>query len=407
VSDPVGLGAYRNEVDEIDAALVELIARRLRIVDAVSAAKAVRAQPVRDPGREREVLDRVESAAIDLGVPGELVRRIFRELVSYAVDRQVADLLPGSATPVVVAFQGTEHTDNHLAARKFMVARRDEAATFVGHATYADAVASVIAGSCDLAVLPIESTAAGSINEVYDLLQRTGAAVVGEETWRLEHCLATVAEVPVSSITRVFSDARGLEQCSVLLRSLPEALPVACPDASQAMRLVSESADPTWAAIGPPESADAYGLVILRRRIAENLDSYVRFLVLARDPITVDRRIPSKTSIVLVTRHEDGALLRCLQILAASGRSMTKLESRPLPGRPFEYLFFLDFEGNVADPGTSAVLGELSSAALSVKVLGSYPAKVTSADARSGAAEGPTDAIEAVVLRHGTAPFDS
>ena len=172
-------------------------------------------------------------------------------------------------------------------------------------------------------------------------------------------------------------------------------------DPAEAMRAIAERADPSYAAIGSPEAADAHGLVVLRRGIADREENYTRFLVLAAKPIAVDPRVPCKTSLVLSTRHEEGALLRCLEILAGSGHSMTKLESRPRPGRPFEYLFFLDFEGNVADSRTQLVVDELRSAALYVKVLGSYPAKVTRSEPQPGQVRQlpAAEAIEAVVVR--------
>ena len=112
-------------------------------------------------------------------------------------------------------------------------------------------------------------------------------------------------------------------------------------------------------------------------------------MVLSRTPTTVDLRIPCKTSLILVTGHEEGDLLRCLEVLSGSGHSMTKLESRPRPGRPWEYMFFLDFEGNAADPRTAAALDELRAAALFVKILGSYPAKALRAPARPGGLPAP------------------
>jgi hypothetical protein len=141
------------------------------------------------------------------------------------------------------------------------------------------------------------------------------------------------------------------------------------------MHAVADADDAGLAAIGPPEAAAAHGLVVLRRDIADAEDNYTRFVVLSTAPAHVDVRIPCKTSLILATRHEEGALLRCLEVLSGSGHSMTKLESRPRPGRPWEYVFFLDFEGNTADPRTAAALDELRSAALYIKVLGSYPAK--------------------------------
>ena len=125
------------------------------------------------------------------------------------------------------------------------------------------------------------------------------------------------------------------------------------------MAAVADVGDPSAAAIGSAEAAAAHGLAVLRHAIADSEDNYTRFVVLSRRAGAVDPRVPCKTSLILVTRHEEGALLRCLEILSGSGHSMTKLESRPRPGRPWEYMFFLDFEGNVAEPRTAAALDEL------------------------------------------------
>ena len=393
------LDALRAELDEVDTALVELIARRLEIVAGVGAAKADTDTPIRDAGRERVVLDRVEAAARGRGISGDLVRRIFREIIGHAVDQQVAELLGTPGRPATVGFQGVEYAYSHLAAQKHLAGRGWEA-TYRGFPSFAGVIAGLVARECDLAVLPVENTTAGSINQVYDLLQDSPVHVVGEETWRVDHALAALSDVPVTSLTRVLSHPQGLEQCAAFLRTLPAAVPVTVFDTAEAMREVATSGEPTWAAIGSPEAAEAHGLVVLRRGITDQAENFTRFLVLAREPAVVAPRVPCKTSLVLVTSHEEGALLRCLQVLAASDHSMTKLESRPRPGRPFEYLFFLDFEGNIAEPRTQRVLEELRRVALSVKLLGSYPAKVVRAD--TFGAGGDLDALEAVV-----APADS
>jgi chorismate mutase/prephenate dehydratase len=373
------LAELRRQLDEVDRGLVDLIARRLELVGGVGAAKADTDTPVRDVSRERAVLDAVEAAAEERGIPGDLVRRIFREIIGYAVDRQVAELLGSPEHPAVVGFQGVPHAYSHLAARKHLSGRGWDA-TFRGYPSFAEVVEALTTGECDLAVLPVENTTAGSINQVYDLLQESAVHVVGEETWRVDHALAAIGDVPVTSLTRVLSHPQGLEQCAAFLRTLPDAVPVTVFDTAEAMRAVAAEGDPTWAAIGSPEAAEANGLMVLRRGITDQAENFTRFLVLAREPIAVAARVPAKTSLVLVTSHEEGALLRCLTLLAESGHSMTKLESRPRPGRPFEYLFFLDFEGNVADEGTQQVLEDLRRTALSVKLLGSYPAKVVRAD---------------------------
>ena len=282
---------------------------------------------------------------------------------------------------VRVAFQGAAHAYSDAAARKYLHGR-GLAGQVTGYRTVRAAAAALLSGEADLAVLPIENTTAGSINEVYALLREHELFIVGEETWKVEHCLAGPADVPLGSLRRILSHPQGLEQCAQFLQSLPQAVPDSYFDTAGAMRAVAAAADPALAAIGSAAAAGAHGLVVLRRDIADSEHNYTRFVVLATAPGAVDPAVPGKTSLIVVTRHEEGALLRCLEVLSGSGHSLTKLESRPLPGRPWEYLFFLDFEGNVADERTAAALARLHSAALEVKVLGSYPARALRRPAR-------------------------
>jgi chorismate mutase/prephenate dehydratase len=401
VSEQQDISGLRQSLDDVDSGIVHLIARRSGIIAAIAQAKEQGTAQIQDADRERAVLAGVEAVAADLGVSASLVRRIFRELLSDSVAQQARHLTGEDGGRVRVAFQGAAHAYSDAAAQKYLAGRGLDG-DLTGYRTFREAAAALLAGDCDLAVLPIENTTAGSINEVYALLREHELSIVGEETWKVDHCLAAAADVPLSTLRRIMSHPQGLEQCAQFLQSLPQAVPTSYFDTAGAMRAVAGADDPTAAAIGSPEAAAANDLVVLRHNISDSPDNYTRFVVLSASPVPVDVRIPCKTSLVLVTRHEEGALLRCLEILSGSGHSLTKLESRPRPGRPWEYLFFLDFEGNVADPRTTAALDELRSAALYIKVLGSYPAKAlrhrphAGELADQGAQESPADAIEAV-----------
>jgi 3-deoxy-7-phosphoheptulonate synthase len=177
----------------------------------------------------------------------------------------------------------------------------------------------------------------------------------------------------------------ALDQCSAFVSALPQARAEPFLDTREAMRAVAEAKDPTLAAIGSPEAAAAHELHILNRNVGNQDEILMRYVALARAPISVDVRVPCKTSLILSTRHEKGALLRCLHILAEYGLSMTKLESRPRPNRPWEYMFFIDFEGNVAEERAALALEALRSEALYLKILGCYPAKATPAEAQTTA----------------------
>jgi chorismate mutase/prephenate dehydratase len=398
-----GLPELRQHLGELDKRIVELIAERFRVTSRVGSTKGSSGAAIRDPERERQVIDSVEHIARSQGAPVDLVRRIYRDLLGESVSRQVSGRSHRAEVGRLrVAVQGGEHTFGFLAAQKYLSGSELDG-EMVAARTHQDAVDALRGGEVDLALLPIENTIAGSINEVYDLLRENDVSVVGEETWNVDHCLAGVSAVPMGAIRQVLSDLDGLEQCSALVQALPRATPILHFDGAQAMRQVRDAADPTQVAIGSPEAATANGLVILRRGVANQAQNYTRFVVLARHPVAVDVTAPCKTSLILVTRHEQGALIRALDILGSSGHSMTKLESRPRPGRPWEYMFFLDFEGNLADPRTAAALDDLRSAALHVKVLGSYPAKLARIEFQPGdatplvtEADG-ADLLEAVV----------
>jgi 3-deoxy-7-phosphoheptulonate synthase len=382
-SEQPDVADLRQGLDEVDSGIVRLIAQRRDLIAAIAKVKEHSEGGIQDPDRERRVLDGVVAVATDLGVSASLVRTIFRELISDSVAQQTRHLHGDGGGRVRVAFQGTAHSYSDAAAQKYL-AGRGLTGDLTGYRTFREAADALLAGGSDLAVLPIENTTAGSINEVYAVLRSHELFIVGEETWKVDHCLAATAEVPLSSLSRILSHPQGLEQCSQFLHSLPNVTPTTYFDTAGAMQAVAASGDPTVAAIASPEAAAAYGLVVLRRGINDSDDNFTRFVALSAAPAAVDLRVPCKTSLILVTGHEEGDLLRCLEVLSGSGHSMTKLESRPRPGRPWEYMFFIDFEGNAADPRTAAALDELRSAALFVKVLGSYPAKALRAPARPG-----------------------
>jgi chorismate mutase/prephenate dehydratase len=394
----------RQTLDDVDSGIVRLIAKRSGVIADIARAKERDASAIQDLDRERQVLDGVQAVAADLGVSASLVRRIFHELISDSVAQQARRLDGDPGGRVRVAFQGAAHAYSDAAARKYLAGRGLDG-DLSGFRTFRGAADALLAGDADLAVLPIENTTAGSINEVYALLREQELFIVGEETWKVDHCLAAVQDVPLSALSRILSHPQGLEQCAQFLQSLPQVVPTTYFDTAGAMQEVAAGGDPAVAAIGSAEAAAAHGLVVLRHNICDTEDNYTRFVVLSRTAAAADQRIPCKTSLILVTGHEEGALLRCLQVLSGSGHSMTKLESRPRPGRPWEYLFFLDFEGNAADPRTAAALDELRSAARYIKVLGSYPAKALRPRAQPGGLPGPrvgesaADALEAVAAQ--------
>jgi 3-deoxy-7-phosphoheptulonate synthase len=326
-------------------------------------------------------------------VSGPLARKIFSEIITHSLAREAASLSsdPSVGREVAVAYQGSPYTYNHLAAEKF-AGERGLRGRFLPCPSHKAVIDQLESGAADFAFLPIENTAAGSINQVYDLLREHDFHIVGEETFKVEHCLAATADVPLEALHQILSHPLALDQCTAFLDGLPQARVVPCVDTAEALRLVADANDETQAAIGSAEAAAAHGLTILRRNIGDHEEIHMRYVALARQPESYDARIACKTSLIITTRHEQGALLRCLQLLSDYGLSLTKLESRPRPNRPWEYMFFLDFEGNISDPKVGAALDQLRSQALFMKVLGCYPARATPIEAQATVLKAPVAA---------------
>ncbi len=380
------IDALRAELGEADTTLVEALGRRNRIVETIGAVKQEADVDLRDRARERAVLQRVEAVARAERLDPQFVMRLFREIIDHANRTQQARVLSGavqqSERVILVGFQGTEGAYSHQAAQRHFSPWHAQAA-YRSFPTFADMLHAVRAREIDYAVLPIENTTAGSINEAYDLLASMELSLVGEEIQPIDHCVIGVAQVPLTDLRRIYSHPQALAQCSRFLARMTWCSAEEFSNTALAVRKIVQDGDPSQAAIASEEVAWLGGLPVLARDIANQRDNFTRFVVVADEPLACDPRIPCKTSILLVTRHEKGALVACLNLLAERGLNLTKLESRPRPGSPWEYQFYIDFEGNRDDAHVQEALGDLASRAFYLRVFGSYPARTTP-DARVG-----------------------
>jgi chorismate mutase/prephenate dehydratase len=323
--------------------------------------------------REEQLLDKLIVFGRNRGLDAHLVTRVFHEIIGDSIRSQQMHLL-NDDQPVLkrVSFQGIEGAYSEIAGRKYFAPFLDRT-FFAGVPTLEQVVNAVEDGDADYGLLPVENTSAGSINEVYDLLSCAQLSIVGEEILRIEYCLLAIEDAPLINIRQIFSHPQALSECMKFIAKLPncQALPYA--DSAMAVKKIKEENNPELAAIASEEAGRLYGLKALRRNIGNLQDNYTRFLVLAKKPSSIDLRIPCKTSLIMATPHEEGALLKALSLLHDYKINLSKLESRPIPGMPFQYMFYIDFEGNMAEARVAEALGKLRSATTSLKVLGSYP----------------------------------
>ncbi len=376
-----GLDDVRAELDEVDQRIVDALAARERLVMEVARRKAKKGDGrVRDAVREEALLGRLAAEGQRVGLDGFYVTRIFREIIDHSVRLQ-QEYLAKNQNPervsngvLAIAYQGVDGAYSHLAAMRHFGPRGGET-QYRGYPSFRAMMEAVRDGHAAYGVLPIENTTAGSINDAYDLLAQMDLSVVGEEIQKVEHCLVALEAIPVSRIRRVFSHPQALAQCSTFLSSLTDCHVEAYSDTALSVQRVGREQDLSQAAIASEEAARRYGLVVIKRDIANQKENFTRMMIVAAKPEKVDSRVAAKTSLILATRHEQGALLSCLGSLASRDLNLTKIESRPRPHTPWEYLFYVDFEGNIEDEVVVSALEELREKTSYLRLLGCYPGR--------------------------------
>ncbi len=277
---------------------------------------------------------------------------------------------------ITAAYQGVEGAYSELLLRRHFGAR-DEPVETLGVPTFRDVAVALLSGRARYGVLPLENTVAGTFREGYDLLAQYDLTPVREVIFRMDHRLLGVPGATAAGLTRIEAHPIVLEECGKFLATLPGARPVPAIDTGVAARDVAEAQDPQRAAIAPAEAASRYGLVELAAHIADHPDNVTRFLLVEAVPL--EQRTPPgsakrRTSVLFATAHEHGLLARCLTVLADAGVNLTKLESRPKPGRAWEYLFYADFDGDAADRAIAGALEAMRASCTELRLLGSYDA---------------------------------
>lgn len=396
------LEKLRKGIDAADSAIIRLLAERRRLVQEVIRAKLESGKALRDERREEQLLGELIAKGRKEGLDAYFVTRVFHEVIDDSVRSQQQFLIENANEHRLrkVGFQGIHGAYSHLAAQKFF-SKDMEHTTFEGFVSFERVVEALEDGRLDCAFLPIENTTAGSINEVYDLLSRAEVSIVGEEIFRVDHCLLGHEGTEIADLRRVLSHPQAIAQCMRFLTSLDNLDVVPHADTAMAVERVQKSGDPTQAAIASEEAGQKYGLKVLKRHLADQRYNYTRFLVTARQPIKVDSRIPCKTSIILATSHEEGCLLKALLNFHSHKINLSKLESRPRPGMPFQYIFYIDLEGNLADDNVHGAISALRPVTTFLKILGSYPVEqrgktaphILSLVRPEAAADSPTDSV--------------
>jgi len=265
-----------------------------------------------------------------------------------------------------VAFQGELGAYSEAAARAYFGPQIEA----VPCESFDLVFAAVQNQSCEYGMLPIENSLAGSIHRNYDLLMQHQLNIVGEYFLRVQHCLIGLPGAQLSAIRKVISHPQGLAQCERYIRSLGEVASEVGYDTAGSVKIVRQRDDPSLAAIASRRAAEVYEMSILAEGIEDDPANFTRFLAIDRKPVFPGQ--DAKTSIVFTLKNQPGALFKALSVFALRDIDLTKIESRPLVGKPWEYLFYIDFAGSTTERPVARALEHLGEYAMTLRVLGSY-----------------------------------
>jgi chorismate mutase/prephenate dehydratase len=345
----------RQKIDRVDEQILRLLNERAEIVLEVGKMKSEARSNFYDPKRESEVLQRLTSRNTG-SFPGHAISPVFHEIISACRSLEVK---------LDVVYLGPEATNTHMAC----LDRFGSSIRAVPKDNIPDVFEAVERGEASYGVVPIENTTEGSVSRTLDMLIELEVKISGELVMRISHDLLSLSGKP-EDILKIYSHPQALGQCRKWLRKNYPSIPlIETASTAKAARLAAE--DSKAAAIAGSLAARLYGLRVVRSQIEDYFHNYTRFLVLGRQ--NAERTGKDKTSILFSISHAPGTLNEVLKHFSERGINLTKIESRPVRDRAWEYVFFIDFEGHVKDEPITELLAELEKKVSFLKVLGSYP----------------------------------
>lgn len=370
----------RKQIDQIDSELVKIFEKRMETAGEIAAYKKEHGLAVLDSSRERDKMQRVAQMAdpafcddvrqlysliMDLskeyqnrllGSENDLVRQIRQAI------QETEPLFP---TGISVACQGAEGANSQIACDRLV--RHGNILYFSNF----DAVFTAVEkGLCELGVIPLENSIAGSVNAVYDLMQRHKFYIVRSIRLKVDHNLLAAAGTKLEDIREIYSHEQAIAQCSGFLQTLKGIKVIPCENTAVAARMVAESKRSDIAALSSRACAGLYGLSVLRESIQNQSNNYTRFICISKTL----RIYPGadRTSLMATLPHEQGSLFKIISRLNALGINLNKLESRPIPDRDFEFRFYFDLDVPVYSPQLLQLMGEIDSICEDFNYLGSY-----------------------------------
>ncbi|MCR5488299.1 MAG: prephenate dehydratase [Lachnospiraceae bacterium] len=366
-------------LDGIDRQMAELFEKRMGLSEEVARVKLENGMSVLDREREKAKLESVRAMA-HTPFNAVALEELYRHIMSISRKRQygmmeeegIRGKLPFQEIGGIekegarAVFQGTEGAYSQEALLAFF----GEGVKASPVETFRDAMSIIDEGAADYAVLPIENSSAGIVSQNYDLLVQYENYIVAEQVIPIRHCLLGLPGASEEDIKNVYSHPQALMQCGEYLEGHRQILAHPLENTAVAARLVRDRQDRTAAAIASRHCASLYGLEVLREDLNTNAENSTRFIIVTNQKVFV--KGAGKVSICFELPHESGSLYHVLSHFYYNGLNMNRIESRPIPGRPWEYRFFIDFEGNLSEGAVRNALHALREETVNMKILGNY-----------------------------------
>lgn len=375
----IDLAELRKKIDEIDAKIVSLYEQRMEVSSKVAEYKISTGKKVFDKEREIAKLESLTSQTHnDFNRHG--VEELFQQIMSMSRKLQyqqmtkqgVVGRLPFTQVDEIekenvrVVFQGVEGAYSQAAMKAYF----GDHVNSLPVAKWRDALEAIMDGIADFAVLPIENSTAGFVSEIYDLLMKYDHYIVGEQVIRVEHKLLGVPGAELSDIRTVYSHEQALMQCEDYLNGHRNWTQTAMVNTAASAKKVAEDQDKSQAAIASAVAGESFGLQVLDEDICSSDVNSTRFIIVSNQRMFC--KDAKKISICFEVPHTSGSLYNILSHFIYNNLNMNKIESRPIPGRSWEYRFFVDFEGNLNDSAVKNALRGIMEEAANVKILGNY-----------------------------------
>ena len=374
------LDDYRRELDQIDREIVEKLEERMRTAEKIAVYKKENALPVLDALREREKIDQItEMAAEDMASYTRILYNTIMEMskdhqrkvlqiespVVQAIKKALEEtpkVFPAKAT---VACQGVEGAYSQQACEKlFKMPKIMFMKNFNG------VFAAINQGLCQYGILPLENSTSGSLNQIYDLMMKYNFYIVKSVKLKIDHSLLAKKGVKKEDVREIFSHEQAIMQCEEYLKNFPQAKITVCENTAEAAKMVAESDRNDVAALASFACGQLYGLNCIEEDVQDNGNNYTRFICISKKMEIYPGA--DKTSLMLIVSHKPGSLYNVLARFNALGINIFKLESRPIPERDFDFMFYFDVEAEVYSEEFVRLMSQLDELSQECKYLGSY-----------------------------------